>query len=346
MCRQPDSSYLAALLLMFAAQASQATELAGDFLNLGFGARSLALGEASTSMARGAEAIYWNPARLGQLRSGEFLAMHSEQFAGAIAHDNLAVVLPLGDPSEGGIGGGILRVAVDEIPRTADLDWLDHGADGIPNTRDDGEGDGDWTPGERVIHDESRIRYGSDDQTALLLSHGRPLGSMVSWGLTAKIVRQKIANASSFGMGVDLGVSLAPLHNYRVGVRIADAGGTRLWWSTGRRERVRTSVWAGQAYMLPLTGIGSSLCVGTDARFYDVGEAGHDSFVSLGAEYSFRDAVFARAGVRADEFVAGGGIRYRRWNVDYAFAGHDVLGNTHRIAMSWRIGSMEPVDAW
>lgn len=338
--------FLAAPLFFAFSSSSFAAELAGDFLNLGFGARSLALGEASTSLAQGAEAIYWNPARLGYLRSGELLAMHSEQFGGIIAHDNLALVLPLGDPSQGGVGIGVLRVAVDEIPRTAGLDWLDHGADGVPNTRDDGEGDGEWTPGERVIYDESRIRYESDDQTALLLSHGRPLGSVVSWGLTAKIIRQRIASASSFGMGVDLGLSVAPTRNYTVAVRLADTGGTRLWWNTGRRERVGTSVWAGQAYTLRLAGINSSIAVGTDARFYDVAGASGESLLAFGAEYSFRDMVFARAGARDDEFVAGGGFSYRRLVADYAFAGHHALGNTHRIAVTWRVGTVESSNAW
>src|SRR5579872_2349212 len=64
-----------------------------DFLNLGVGARAVAMGGAYVAAADDATALYWNPACLTVLRGGSISLMHAAYVASsyfdyaAVAHD-------------------------------------------------------------------------------------------------------------------------------------------------------------------------------------------------------------------------------------------------------------------
>jgi len=47
-----------------------------SFLKFGVGARSLSMGEAYTAVARGVDALFWNPANLGNTPSFEYTLTH------------------------------------------------------------------------------------------------------------------------------------------------------------------------------------------------------------------------------------------------------------------------------
>ncbi|MDE2510135.1 MAG: hypothetical protein KGL74_03340 [Elusimicrobia bacterium] len=64
-----------------------------EFLRLGAGARSLGMGEASTAVSEGPDAVYWNPAGLGQMTRPEVLYARTELPAG-VHHDYLAYAAP------------------------------------------------------------------------------------------------------------------------------------------------------------------------------------------------------------------------------------------------------------
>ena len=66
-----------AVLLALIARTSGAVETA-SFLNVGVGARGLAMGGAYTAMADDADAIYWNPAGLAQVAGHEFQVSDAE----------------------------------------------------------------------------------------------------------------------------------------------------------------------------------------------------------------------------------------------------------------------------
>jgi hypothetical protein len=48
------------------------------------------------------------------------------------------------------------------------------------------------------------------------------------------------------------------------------------------------------------------------------------------------NAVALRVGLNNNELTVGTGLRLSTFQVDYAFIGHDDLGNTHRISTSVR----------
>src|SRR5439155_24340677 len=85
-----SSSLLLALSFSITATAAAAAPPGFAFLEIPTGARGAALGGAYASMATGAEAVFWNPARLTSQRGLEITGGHSELFQ-SLRHDAFAV---------------------------------------------------------------------------------------------------------------------------------------------------------------------------------------------------------------------------------------------------------------
>jgi len=76
---------LSALAMSVAPVAGQTiAPYAGEFLSIGAGARSLAMGGAYTSLATDATGGYWNPSALALLPDMDIMLMHEERFAGLL----------------------------------------------------------------------------------------------------------------------------------------------------------------------------------------------------------------------------------------------------------------------
>jgi hypothetical protein len=89
---------------------------AAEFLNIGVGARAMAMGGAFCAVADDATSSYWNPAGLRLLKSREIGVMHSAQFANEVKYDYLV----FGSPSvTESFGASIIRMGIDDIPYTA-----------------------------------------------------------------------------------------------------------------------------------------------------------------------------------------------------------------------------------
>src|SRR5690349_15322901 len=88
---------LAAIALP-AASASQGyhnPKYAGEFLSLGAGARSGALGGAGTALANDVTAGYYNPAALSEIGYLQASIFHESRFSGQINYDYLAAAVPI-----------------------------------------------------------------------------------------------------------------------------------------------------------------------------------------------------------------------------------------------------------
>jgi len=63
----------------------------------------------------------------------------------------------------------------------------------------------------------------------------------------------------------------------------------------------------------------------------------------LGGEYGFKDTYFFRTGFKINYdtnwLTLGCGTRYKQYKIDYAFVPYKILGNTHRITLSYLFGS-------
>lgn len=109
-------------LLAFCALNEQANaqfrKYSNEFLNIGAGARGLAMGSAQVASVSDGTAGYWNPAGLVNVKDHPQLnLMHAEYFAGIGKYDYASVAIPLKD-NKRVLGLSLLRFAVDNIPNT------------------------------------------------------------------------------------------------------------------------------------------------------------------------------------------------------------------------------------
>lgn len=318
-----------------------AEKYAGEFLRLGAGARALGMGGAFVALADDASAVYWNPAGLAGMAGREVLLMHAEQFGSLVNYDFASFATPLGNGGEhpSGLGIGLIRLGVDDIPITEEA-YLDVGVDGVDGTNDAGEHDGDYDFGEPI--DPSRFRYDSDVEMALFASYGRGLSDRFWLGGTLKLLRQELLTNSSFGIGADLAAIYFPRPDLSLGVRLADITTTQISWDTGRRESVSPTALVGAQFTRQMPALRGAITAGVnvDLGFDGAGSASQFSSGALGGdfaagvEYWFQRAVALRAGADAGNLTAGAGLRVSRFGVDYAFVSHDELDDSHRISGS------------
>ncbi len=169
---------LAALLLVaslaFPAGASAANSKVGtsgaQFLKIGAGARSTAMGDAFTAVSDDVNAVYFNPAGLSQLKSAELTAMHTQWFQG-IDYGFGAFALPT--------AAGTFAISAATL-ETADI--------------------------QKRGLDESDQGSFTDLDSAYALSYGGRLSETLSLGATARLVRAQIDSASASSWGGDVGV--------------------------------------------------------------------------------------------------------------------------------------------
>ena len=344
MTRANASLFLAvtAAFLVLAPPAS-ATKYAGEFLKIPPGARAIGMGGAFTAVADDATSPYWNPAGMIYLPYREVLPQHQEKFGSLVNHDYLGAVWPLGGPSgkQAALGVGLIRVAVDDIPitpRPGGLkpgEWLDYGTDNDPTTPGNGQGNGRWDPGERLLISAEDLFMASSSDLALLLSYARHRGEHWAFGGNLKFVRQSIPDTipgdhvTSFGAGLDAGALYMPMDAITLGAVVHDVTTTYLAWSNGTRELIAPTVDTGVAINFfpadhhALTWA-TDLAWGFERRRLDSQiKAGAVTLdVRSGLEYWYRNTLALRSGVNGKDLNFGAGVRYRHVGVDYAASLH------------------------
>ena len=86
------------LLLICNRSIGQFAKYSNEFLNIGAGARGMAMGNAQVASVTDGTAGYWNPAALADVRTAPQLnLMHAEYFAGIGKYDYASLALPLKD---------------------------------------------------------------------------------------------------------------------------------------------------------------------------------------------------------------------------------------------------------
>lgn len=168
---------------------SQFRKYSNEFLNIGAGARGLAMGNAQVASANDATAGYWNPAGLTGVKDNPNAGiMHAEYFAGIAKYDYASVAVPVQD-NKRTLGFSILRFAVDDIPNTLFL-----------------------------VEPDGSINYNniqtfSSADYAFLLSFAQNLRetetNKLSFGLNAKVIYRKVGKfATAWGFGLDAGLQM------------------------------------------------------------------------------------------------------------------------------------------
>ncbi|MBD3181557.1 PorV/PorQ family protein [Candidatus Poribacteria bacterium] len=325
------------ILFITAGTSFAAEKYAGEFLNLGAGARPLGMGGSFTAVADDATAAYWNPAGIGGFDQSQITFMHASIF-GLDSYDFLNFVQPVSKSSSLGISW--IRLGIDEIPIT------------------DLQRSGSMSASNRPYI----TGYMKDTENAVLLSYGRkirldvPMGSHRSIGTyiqvggNFKFIYNAVSGISrnAVGFGGDIGViwrtSFASEEgkdhagDLSLGIVVQDFTKTRLFWNTtsspSHIDVIPRNLKIGAAYLRNLPAIGSKVLLSVDA------DTRYDLQMRYGLECVLGDVLALRAGLQDSNFTTGAGLHVGfargesslNFLIDYAFLSHE-LGNTHRISL-------------
>lgn len=334
-------------LLSVLGNAQIVRKYSNEFLNIGAGARGLAMGGAVISNQNDVYSPMWNPAGLIDVeRDWQGAAMHAEYFESIAKYDYVSFAKAL-DSRNGVLGISIVRLGVDNILNTTQMI--------------DSEGNIDY----------DKITKFSTSDYAGIVSYGfHPGGNQkLSLGVNAKVVYRNIGKfANGFGFGFDLGAIYNTESGYKFGAMLRDATTTVNFWSINQKEL--SAVVNGEEFnpapkdKLEITmpklnaGISKNFELNRDLELLP--EAGINvdfaktaalistDFASIspyfGAELSFQKMIFVRAGINKFQNVtdiedlkrkvtlqpsAGIGIRYRGLTLDYAITNTGIGGSNY-----------------
>jgi len=338
--------FILCLALLVSPTASHGEKYAGEFMALGGGARAMAMGGAFIAVADDATTTFWNPAGLGAFsslsarpRSWEAVLMHAEQFGDLIDSNFFSVAFPLRE-GESGWGLSIIHMGIPDIPIIP-----------LPGMISNSDGDDIYEPqqGEGLNFNPASIPYESANDVAALCSYGQRF-SFGAAGATVKIIRSdQVTGVTSLGIGLDVGLLKRGIwRELAVGVKLQDATGTYIGWSTGKREFIYPALKIGCAYPFDFKQMSSTLILAVDgdlryenrrsaAQFW-LDRASVDFHV--GAEILIREIVALRGGLDMGRPTAGMGVMlqdFGPWHLslglDYALLHHDEFDMTHRVSL-------------
>ena len=273
------------------------------FLEVPAGARAAAMGGAYSSVARGAEAAFWNPAGLAEFDGTQFVGTHTETYT-HLRHEQVALAGRL-------FGGGL----------TASLRAMY--SEPIPERDDIGNTIGS---------------FGSHD-LEFLAGYGRKLSGGMSLGFTAQIVRERIADlaAGTFAVGAGATWDVGLLPGGRASLSVHNVGPSGHYTIDGQQGQAVNLPAALQGGLSLVHGTFQNLngLLALEAR----ATRGRKALVSLGGELDSPAGAALRFGLRTGDDVAtwsaGAGWRTKALRVDYAFVPSRLeLDDTHRFSLT------------
>jgi hypothetical protein len=350
---------------------AQFRKYSNEFLNIGAGARGLAMGSAQVATANNSTAGYWNPAGLAEVKyNTDVNLMHAEYFAGIGKYDYGSIAIPIKESIQDKnrtIGFSLLRFAVDDIPNTLFL------------VEPDGS-----------INFNNVQTFSSADY-AFLFSYAQSLketeDTRISFGVNAKVIHRKVGSfATAWGFGIDAGLQMHG-ENWHAGIVARDLTTTFNAWSFKFTDREKQVLYLTKNEIpvksTELTAPRLVIGGGYDFRLSDnvnlLTEAnlnltfdGKRNTVlssntmsidpSLGLEAGFKDAFFVRAGITnfqkalADgdtlnqkkvwiyQPSLGAGVKIKNVMIDYAFTNLANQSNplyTHVFSLRFILGRKE-----
>jgi hypothetical protein len=358
------------LLLLFCCCQTfgQFRKYSNEFLNIGAGARGLAMGSAQIASVNDGTSGYWNPAGLVNVKDYPQLnLMHAEYFAGIGKYDFGSLALPLKNNSRV-IALSLVRFAVDDIPNTIFLVE----PDGTINF--------------------SNIQTFSSADYAFLVSFAQQVklkkNKTLNAGINAKIIHRKAGEfATAWGFGFDAGVQFNA-NRFKLGIMAKDITTTFNAWTFNFSERVREVFYltkndipvksteltapklvVGGAYNFSLS---KSMDLLTEANFDFTFDGRRNTVIGtnvvsidpkLGLELSLKKIFFVRAGINnfqralQDEDSTnqkkiwiyqpslGAGFKISNVQIDYAFTNLANQSNplyTHVFSLKVDLKKKEP----
>jgi len=267
---------------------------AGSFLDLGVGARAIAMGKTFSAIADDGTALFWNPAGLIQTENKEISVMHALIFEDR-AENYFAFVYP-------------------NSKYTLGLGWMHFGVGDIQERDNSGE----------------LIGHFSDSENLFMLSTGISAFSTSSFdvglGTTIKYFYHSLHDYHAKGWAADFGALVSLNQNdfiQRLGFALVlqNLGG-KLKWNTpsDHEDDIPSSIRFGSAVKLRTYPVEIAL---------DLEKQNNRSMrIHLGSEYVLWEILYLRAGLNHDQLTAGAGylftINKLEFQASYAFTDDDI----------------------
>jgi hypothetical protein len=275
----------------------------GAFMELGMGARALAIGNAFVGLADDPTAFYWNPAGLTQMKKRHIFIMHSGDFDELVKTNSAAFVQPCGPYT--------LSIALSwtQIP---DIPISDSTASGY-----------------QVIEWVTASDY------VLFLTYARSFAP-VNVGVTVKpVFRDWGTIATAYGIETDVGV-LSTFKGVRLGVNLVNLLGSPIYWqdSVATQDQLPMVLRSGCSIQenFRIGRIAVSLGLDTSPERRVAQFTTYHSDAHLGMEYSWQEKFALRAGWDSGIFCGGCGIVYRSLSFDYGMKLHPELNIINRLS--------------
>ncbi|PIE50223.1 MAG: hypothetical protein CSA38_04415 [Flavobacteriales bacterium] len=334
------------LLLGFSvfANAQIVRKYSNEFLNIGAGARGLAMGGAVVTSQNDVYSPMWNPAGLVDIKEDwQGAIMHAEYFQSIAKYDYMAFAKPVNE--NGVFAVSIVRLGIDDILDTTKLI--------------DANGNIDY----------DRISKFSQADYAGLVSYAfHPNNNKnIDLGVNAKIVYRNVGKfANAFGFGFDIGGKYRTDSGWNFGGVIRDVTTTVNFWKINQ-DKLSTVV-NGEEFnpvpknkmelTAPKLNLGASKKFTINDKINLLPEAGlnvefaktkalvSSSFASItpfaGMEMEYQKMIFVRLGVNRFQSItdiedesrklsfqpsAGLGIKYKGLTLDYAITNSGIGGS-------------------
>src|SRR5215216_5355971 len=202
---------------------AQFRKYSNEFLNIGAGARGLAMGSAQVATVKDGTAGYWNPAGLTGVKDyANANLMHAEYFQGIGKYDYGSLAIPVAN-NKRTVGISALRFAVDDIMNTLFL-----------------------------VEPDGSINYNniqafSSADYAFLVSFAQKLkektNKNINFGLNTKIIHRSVGKfAKAWGFGLDAGLQIHA-NKWRFGFAGRDITTTFNAWSFNFTEKEKEALY-------------------------------------------------------------------------------------------------------
>ncbi len=286
-----------------------------QFLKIGVGSRSTAMGESFVAIANDASALYWNPAGLVQFDQDQLMFSHN-QWVVDIYHDFFGAVYHL--DAANAFGVSFTSLSTKDMPVTTEF--------------------APYGTGE----------YFSYGDLAFAVTYSRKMTDKFSFGGTIRYIEETLDKLKMRGVMIDLGTYYwTGLGTTRFAVAVSNFGNQLAPDGkvvlVGKREK---SNW--QSFSPP-----TIFRIGFAFEPYESGDNKITSSIQLnhpndnkenvttGLEYSWKNIVFFRGGYKfnVDEqnYSFGFGInlpiRIAYCNIDYSYSNFENLGNAQRFSI-------------
>jgi hypothetical protein len=328
-------------LALFAASTARAAKYAGEFLEIGVGARAVGMGGAMTAHADDAMSFYWNPAGMGYVSGVQAAAMYADLWNGLANYSVAGLTLPV---SGAVFSVNYVRLGVPNIGRYPDFTQ--------PGTR---VVNGDTLSIQEYLLATQGANHGtfSDNESAVFLTFAKLNKFTIDFGwayfqvpvefpigANVKIINENLGGSKGSGIGVDLGGQIRlPMQDIfwdkwkahiAWGINVQDLTRTAVDWGENNKDAIPTNYRNGVAFIQKMPGRDSQLILSYDA------EKRWAYTNHFGLEYQFEKVLALRGGFWGSEWTAGAGISIWRATVDYAYLSRE-LGSTHRVSVAFKL---------